>query len=684
VDVSCPFSRSFVLSRLLLLTLLSLLSQSCGSDKHLPSSNPPEYNPKKVYTAPASPPSAPSTSSQQTHATELDVLRSKLDALEAERKAKGEEKKMPFDQSSFQLFEGITSPCEALSRLTHGLGSGRIFAGNEGVALKKALGPDADEIARRMDKHVAESLRQSLGPRVADCPISVRPRKNSRFIDQSQLARLVRAHTTSTQPLLLAQTTIPDTSQDDYDVQKSLSKGAAPSDWVGYKSTETMRRIGKKPHTEGIREHYEMVIAPKVKRCPDPEGMLEGTLEWSYVMFRATTGPEGEPHGVLYRRHVVADLKGQVDDDAQLKKVVKFDATVTLQHIGTELPHYSQPHRVHGEFSIDQGTGLPQELKIITVSGFSEGEAQIKDAQLLGTLTALMAYFSSQEHINAQREWNKPNTCVEIVFTPATKTKKFSPNDSVSVKTELRTKKEQAVVPAKFKKAKERPREGNGTVSPKQAESTLESPATFTYTMPGKRVKHSGFWVGAVSRAGVAQALDGEWEVVDGGIRLRMTDRIWHDPESSYAKIGYAQFDGTVQFEILLQPIAEGWFRGEIDVVRPLVVRYVTPAAHACAGSGSRTEHWDVSAQADPKTESMVLHWGFTSSNEQASWTCSGPAGTWTDELELPISLFSNEALHKVQMPTKPGTKKDFNARDKRFLESLNITVVEGIDEQSK
>jgi hypothetical protein len=167
------------------------------------------------------------------------------------------------------------------------------------------------------------------------------------------------------------------------------------------------------------------------------------------------------------------------------------------------------------------------------------------------------------------------------------------------------------------------------------------------------------------------------------GIVLEIYNRIQADPQSAISKIGYAQFDGAVQFEILLGPIAEGWFRGELDVVRPLVVRHVRPAAHACAGSGSRTEHWQVSAQADPKTESMVLHWGFTSSDEQASWTCKGPAGTWTDEL-LHISLFSNDALHKVQMPAKSGTKKDLNGRDKKFLESLNITVVEGIDEQVK
>ncbi|MGQ0555647.1 MAG: hypothetical protein ACT4PN_06855 [Nitrospiraceae bacterium] len=664
----------------LVLVLILLVTAACGGEtKHLPSSNPPEFDPKKVYMAPAGPLSAPSTSIKPTQPTELERLRSKLDSLGRSQKATGEGQKVPLDPTLLQLFKGATNPCDALSRLAPGLSNTQIFAGAEGAALKRALGPDADGMARRMDEHLAEALQHSLDPGAADCPISVRPRKKS---DLSQPARLVLTHTTSTQPFLLAQTTIPDASQDDYDVQRSVRKEQPPPDWVGWKSTETMMRIGKKPHTEGIREYYEMVIAPKAKRCPDPAGMVEGTVEWSLVMYRATTGPAGEPHGVLYRQLVQATLKGEVDDDAKVKHV-DFDVTVTLQHIGTELAHSSHTYGSHGRFTLDQRQkGIPQELKIVTVSGFSESEAQIKDAHLLGSLTALMAYYSGQEYFNAQSEWNKPNTCVEIMFTPATKTKKFSPNESVSVKTELRTKKEQTTVPATFKEAKEKPREGNGAVSPKQAESIAGSPATFTYTMPRKRVKHSGFWVGAVSRAGVAEALNGEWEVADGGMRLRIGNRIWHDPGSPYALSGYAQFDGTVQFEIQLERVAEGWFRGEIMTLRPLVVRHVRPAAHPCTGSGSQTEHWQVSAQADPKTESMVLHWGFTSSDEQASWTCRGPAGTWTDE--LPISLFSNPDLHKVQMPTKSGTQKDLTGRGKKFLESLNITVLEGMDEQGR
>ena len=655
-------------ARLVLLLSVALLTASCGGgDRHLPSSNPPEYDPKKVSSTPAAPPSTPATVATPT---DFERLKAQLESLEAGQNAKGEGKKVPFDPNVLPRFKGVTSPCEALSRLAPGLGSGRLYAGNEGAALKKALGPDADGIARRMDEQIAEGLKHSLGPGAADCPISVRPRKSSGFIDRSRPPRLVLVHTIPSQPLLLAQTTIPDTSQNDYEVEKHSSRENPPPDWVGWKSTETMTRIGKEDRpTKGIREHYEMVIAPKAKRCPDPEGMVEGTFEWSFVMMRATTEPDGATQGVLYRRHVTADLKGEVDDDAQLKRMVKFDATVTLQHIGSELPYYSQPHRVLGEFSIDQRTGLPQEFKIITVSGFSEGEAQIKDAQLLGTLTALTAYFSGQEYVNAQKIWNHPNTCVEMTFTPASKTKKFVPNESTPVKTELRTKKEQAIVPAKFKEAKERPRERNGTVSPREAQSRPDTSATFTYQAPAARVRHSGFWVTAVSRAGVAEALDGEWELADGGLRLRIADRIQADPQSIKAKMGMAQFDGAVQFDIPLEQYAEGLFRGEINLVRPMVVRHVK---YGTCGSASRTEHWLVTAHVNPRSESMDVQFGFTTSNEQGSWTCGGITDALHDDLF--------EILESVNMPTRTGIKKDFNARNEEFLEWLSVTVVEGLD----
>lgn len=162
------------------------------------------------------------------------------------------------------------------------------------------------------------------------------------------------------------------------------------------------------------------------------------------------------------------------------------------------------------------------------------------------------------------------------------------------------------------------------------------------------------------------------------GIVLEVRHRIQADPQ---AKGGFAAFDGTVQFEILLEPYAEGWFRGEVDVVRPMVVRHVTPSFWRCSGSGSETEHWLVTARVDPNAESMDVQFGYVTSKEKAAWTCRAPNGmTTTDDLyvDLPGSLES------VHMSTKTGTKKNVNVRNFEFLEWVSVTVVEGTEEPGR
>jgi hypothetical protein len=604
----------------LIVVATMLFGQSCGGgDKHLPSANPPEYDPKKVYTAPTAPPSAPSTTITPSQPTELERLRSKLDSLETEQKPKGG-KKVPFDPTWLQLFKGTASPCEVLQRVTQGMGSTQLFVGQEGAALKNALGPDADGIAHRMDEQVVESLKRSLGPAAADCPISVPPRKSSGFIDQSQSPRLVLTHTASSQPFLLAQATIPDRSQNDYDVidPQPMRIENAPSDWVGYTQTDTMTRIGREDRpTKGIREDYEMVVAPKVKQCPHLEGpelkgMVDGTLAWSLMMFRATPGPQS----VLYRRKIQATLKGEVGDDALLiSRVVKYDATITIQHIGTDLPYYSNSVRIQGEFTIDQ-LGIPEGFKVIEVSDFSAGEATMKDASLMVNIALIAAWFSGPEYARAQAIWNNPNTCVEIIFTPATKTKKFVPSESTPVKTELRTKEGSKVVPATFKEAKERPREGNGRVSPRENKSELGRPATFTYRTPGTRVPHSGFRVKAVSRAGVAEEKDGEWELAPSAYVLEFKSHVVQEPMNfAHPQFGMQMssngFDAHVHATVPLRRRDDGEWVGE--GVMQYATRTTTQPAQCeirVQGTGTTTFHVNggsISSDPEPFAVNLII-----------------------------------------------------------------------------
>ena len=102
-------------ARVIVLLSAALLTVSCGGgDKHLPSSNPPEYDPKKVYTTPAAPTSPLPSVARPAKPTELELLRSKLDSLETGQKATGEGKKVPFDPNLLQLFKGVTNPLRSV------------------------------------------------------------------------------------------------------------------------------------------------------------------------------------------------------------------------------------------------------------------------------------------------------------------------------------------------------------------------------------------------------------------------------------------------------------------------------------------------------------------------------------------------------------------------------------------
>jgi len=660
-------------TRLVLLLSVALLTAGCGGgDKHLPSSNPPEYDPQKVYAAPAVSPSTPVQTSAKP--AEPGPPPIQLPPLEPGPNEKGEWKKVPVTPESLQLLKGVKNTCEALTKMVQGLGSAQLFAGKDGQSLKQSLGSQAGSVARSLDQQLFENFKAQLGPNVADCP-SPAPARKSSVGEPRHSPRLLLAMGPSQGSFQLAQATAPGGEREGYTITKGSVNIAIPPDAVGMKSREWRIEEGNTPETAGDRKGFSLINGGYAKKCPTSEGIVEGDYEFSLVVDQ--TIKYSETIRTEYNaRSIHATLKGRVGDDAKLQ-YVDLDASLVIGRGGTNAPTSFAHQRQHVRFVPDRRAGgMPSQFSDWSVSEWDSALAGPAQREAMNMLLLAVTLFSGPFYLAAEVEWNTPNTCVEILFTPATKTKKLGPNESAAVKTELRTKKEQATVPAKFREAKERPREGNGNVSPRQAESQPGAPATFTYKAPATRARHSGFWVGAISRAGVAEAQEGEWETAGSGLKLKLGHRIQADPQSATSIIGHAQFDGAVQFDVPLEQFAEGWFRGEVIVIRPLVVRHVRPAANPCSGSGSQIEHWIVSAHVDPKTNFMDIQFGFTPSNEQASWTCRGPAGTFTDELT--VELFGS--LESVQMSTKTGAKKDINGRDTHFLEWLSVTVVEGLD----
>ena len=616
---------------LLLMLLVTILLTGCGGDKHLPSSNPPEYDPKKVYTTPNAPLSAPATSGAKSAETSPPSIQ--LPPLEPGPNEKGEWKRVPVNPESLQLFTNVKNPCEALSKIVQGLGSTQLFAGEDGQAFKKLLGSQAESIARSLDQQLFDNFKTQLGPRVATCP-SPGPARKSRFDEPLHAPRFLLATGPSHGSFQFAQSTAPAGEEDGYTVTKGSENIPIPPDAVGKKSREWRIEEGNSPGMAGDRKAFSLINGGYAKKCPTPDPgeqgayVVEGNYEFSLVVDQ-TINYSNMIRTEYNVRSIQATLKGRVGDDAKLQ-FVDLDALLVIGRGGTNRPTSFAHQHQHVRFVPDRGAGgMPSQFSNWSVSEWDSalpGDAQ-RDA--MNMLLLAVTVFSGPFYLAAEGEWTTANTCVEIVFNPPTKTKKFVPRESTQVKTELRTKKEQALVPAKFKEARERPREGTGRVSPREDNSELNRPATFTYQAPATKVQHSGFRVSAISRAGVAEAKDGEWELAPSAYVLEFKSHIVQEPLNIVSSFGMQMssngFDAHVQATVPLRYTEDRGWVGE--GVMQYTTRTMTQPAQCeirIQGTGTTTFHVNGgSIKLDPEPFAVNLTILPGRSGEVAETHCS-------------------------------------------------------------
>jgi hypothetical protein len=74
----------------------------------------------------------------------------------------------------------------------------------------------------------------------------------------------------------------------------------------------------------------------------------------------------------------------------------------------------------------------------------------------------------------------------------------------------------------------------------------------------------------------------------------------------------------------------------------------------------------------------MRVTFNFIPDDEEAKWTCTGPGYTSTEPLY--VDLHKN--LKAVEMPVGNGAVGEASARDKRFIETITLTVIESPDGQ--
>lgn len=380
-------------TRVLLLLTVALLiaSASCGGgDKHLPSSNPPEYDPKKVYTSPSVSPPAP----QSAKSAALEPPPIELPSLEPGPDEKGEWRKMPVKPESFQQLKGVKTVCDALSQLVQGLGSAQLFAGAEGAALKKSLGSQAESTAQMLDQQLAESLKQTFGSGAANCPLFAQPHKSSSLQNRTQPARIVLTKSSSSHPLLLAQAATSQGSDDGYTIRTTKQKQDAPPGWIGGKTTDRTSRVGNKPETAGNQSSHALVLGGKVVKCPTPEGVVAGDFEYAVVLDE-TIADRGVTRAIHISLHASATLKGQVDDNAAVQ-YIEGDLTTVAERGGTDVPSSVRRRRSQFRFvpSRDESyPGFPTNIIGLSATGWDIGGASQQEDSFAGDAAGAVMFW---------------------------------------------------------------------------------------------------------------------------------------------------------------------------------------------------------------------------------------------------------------------------------------------------
>lgn len=220
-----------------------------------------------------------------------------------------------------------------------------------------------------------------------------------------------------------------------------------------------------------------------------------------------------------------------------------------------------------------------------------------------------------------------------------------------------------------------------GMVAPEDTNTSLGSPALFTFTAPSTTWKAQlevpGFSIrNNASRAGRVRST--AWNLTHG-LRLRIQHRIADDPASSGGRVGNALFDGAVQFDASLEPMGvwegDSRFAADISVVRPIKVGHVDGPHQSCSGTASQTEDWQLRMSVDAKTQSIRLLFGYVTSDESGT----GGGRNCGEAKELHVALFGE--LKQVVMPASSGARKEVShASISKTREWLTVTVLESPD----
>lgn len=299
-------------------------------------------------------------------------------------------------------------------------------------------------------------------------------------------------------PAVLAQAPAPSpgAGNSGYAVTESGGTQIAPSGWVGRTITNKSQGVGNTPETQG--NSYEVLIkyGGKARRCPSAEGIVDGDFEYLLSVTHRTI-VDGAPNVVENTQQVTAELKGQVGEDGKLQ-YVEVDATQLATTNGN-----TTRQRMQAQFV--PGRGLDGAIEALSSRNIHEWEARSFNPQLSAILSTVLFIFSGPIYIEAQTYWGTANNCLELDLTPTSKQKALQPSESIAVDVRFKGKEGQAAPPkGTIVRADAEQNQGRAVLT--RAAITPDASGAVTYTAPPRRPAGKGFFVAAVSGAGVASS----------------------------------------------------------------------------------------------------------------------------------------------------------------------------------
>ena len=599
--------------RFRILFFLTLLTTAAcgGGDKHLPSSNPPEYDPKKVYTTPAAPLSAPELvqpAMPPTKPSTMDAV-ALHKALEAADRTRDMLKKVESLDSKGQLHAilesmmlGEQAPLELRSTFRASFDARK-------AQIHQAFEQKYNRYQQALDEeHKSPTIQLPLRKSSGSEPFSLF-RTSGRgargaHMPWMHLVDLPRGTTVSLEPDCCGawqMATIPDSAFEggDFSLEiKSAGRYNSDKDHIsvdGEAITTTTKVVADDKAT--VKVKITKKNRAVVNRCPSASGVVPGAASiYEEMGYNVSTPTTNHSVGIFVHDH--AKTEAQTDEEGFVQEI---RMEITAEDLDGETAQVLRQA---------SGNALKKRDMPVVCSGCT---ARVADAaKKLGRM-------ASWNYYNAEQLWRKPvysaDACVKIHFTPATKTVSLSPGSSTKVKAELRTVGGDQATEGRLFELQEL---NDGKVTPKDEKTGLQSPAVFTFTAPNSRWTRSavpGFKVSnSSSRAG--RAWPKEWELAPSSYVLEFKSHIVQEPlnlpNPSFGMFMSSNgFDAHVQATVPLRRRDDGQWVGE-GVMQYATHTLTQPASCEIRiqGTGMTTFHVNggsISSDPDPFAVNLII-----------------------------------------------------------------------------